>query len=392
MNEFGLAALIASASVEQFLKEVWMKRSTVFHGTPERLGALAHMPELHDLRAFFPGHQGKVFAFGPNGFRVGVAKEDVPEFHRTNHTLYFPSAKFGRPKLEALCASLARDVGCTANEVECELFYSRAGAQATMHYDFEENFNVLLAGKKRWLLADNQHVSNPPESYVPHTANGRISITHDLKSSEDLPSVMPGSSEVVETQAGSVVYFPAATWHETETLEDSVAIVFAVKRWTWRGLLLRNLTGKLLHDADFRGPIAGVDSDWGFSEDQRHQFEEVLRPRLLTALQSMSFDELFWNDGNRYAVPRDHTAHVEATADGAAVLVEHNGVVVHHLTVEAEHADFLRGICTFKGPFSMYKAARHRGRLSWETMRKILDGLCEEGALVNVATQWPSSY
>jgi ribosomal protein L16 Arg81 hydroxylase len=61
-------------------------------------------------------------------------------------------------------------------------------------------------------------------------------------------------SQAIELRPGSVLFLPRGYWHQTEVLEDSLALNLALLTPTWHSVFLGQLRNLLLNEAHWRAP------------------------------------------------------------------------------------------------------------------------------------------
>jgi [protein]-arginine 3-hydroxylase / protease len=110
------------------------------------------------------------------------------------------------------------------------LWIGAAGMVTPLHYDWNENFHVVISGHKRWTLfppaaARALHVPSKrlPPIFAP------IDIENpDLACFPRFASIQTGAL-VGELRAGDAVFIPVGWWHHVHTLEDTIAL----SQWCW---------------------------------------------------------------------------------------------------------------------------------------------------------------
>ena len=246
-----LASLMGIDSPDEFLSGAFPDDVAVAHGDVGRLGLPA---ELSDVRQLVKKRGLRFSVFGKRGFRVGVnSPGDALAFYDRGETLYIVGLDRAFPGLATACRRLASDLGVDPRYVHVEGFASPPGAGASMHYDFDVNFNVQIEGEKTWTIAPNEEVENPLRSH--HAKRGVVGV--GPFGGRPLPSKMPSNAATHRAVPGSVVFLPRGIWHETVVHSRSFAIAFVVKPPTVAKLLLAELEGRLRQRAEWRAYALG---------------------------------------------------------------------------------------------------------------------------------------
>mmetsp|Transcript_11405 Transcript_11405/g.16893 ORF Transcript_11405/g.16893 Transcript_11405/m.16893 type:complete len:257 (+) Transcript_11405:420-1190(+) len=114
-------------------------------------------------------------------------------------------------------------------QYEIETFVSQPSHITQTHFDFQHNFTIQLAGKKRWRIKASKETIYPLVGATPHFVNNS-NADHQLKLNKltnnhferrDAPK--EGYTEVV-MEEGSIMYFPPGLWHSVEAIGDSLSI------------------------------------------------------------------------------------------------------------------------------------------------------------------------
>jgi hypothetical protein len=69
---------------------------------------------------------------------------------------------------------------------------------------------------------------------------------------------MPPDAMTVDLRPGSVLFIPRGTWHDTETLQDSVALTLSYSVQSWADALLERLGAELRREPAWRAPATGL--------------------------------------------------------------------------------------------------------------------------------------
>jgi [protein]-arginine 3-hydroxylase / protease len=110
------------------------------------------------------------------------------------------------------------------------LWIGAAGMVTPLHYDWNENFHVVISGRKRWTLF-------PPgvsrDLYAPWKGLSPIFTPIDIEQPDfaSFPRFAraQAQAQVGELGAGDAVFIPVGWWHHAHTLEDTIAL----SQWCW---------------------------------------------------------------------------------------------------------------------------------------------------------------
>lgn len=248
----GLDALVPVLGARRFLADRWPEHAHVEHGPVERLA----LPRaLFDLERMVRAPEVRISLFGPDGFRASAANAgDALAFYEAGMTLYLVGLERSFPELRAWCRSLGAALDVDPAHIFVEGFASpAAGTGSSMHYDFDVNFNVQLAGEKVFRYAPNPQVVNPLRSLAVKKGERPMNPFDG----SPLPARMPRGAKRARMKPGSVIFLPRGCWHETVVQSASLAIAFVVKPPPLYSLFLRELTQRLTRSAPWRAYALG---------------------------------------------------------------------------------------------------------------------------------------
>jgi hypothetical protein len=250
-----LSSLVAPLSSDAFLKDYFLAgKHVVSPPQDDRFAMLKKIDALWDLPQLVQ-QMKEVDLFGPNGFRARVPGATAMAFYERGDTLYMTGVERILPELQQMTTVLASELGIPMNAIDIECFATKcAGAAATFHYDHEYNFQLQLQGDKRWRLADNTHIKNPllPHHHLAHPVEE--AYARELP----FPLEMPEPSDILDAPEGSVLFFPAGQWHQTEVLGPSFAVNIVLKPARWGEALMYAMKSFLMGHEGCRGYTFGA--------------------------------------------------------------------------------------------------------------------------------------
>jgi len=254
-----LARLLSPTSVAEFLSKKWPDEFQVSHGKMDRLQELTAIPELLDLDRLTLAYRKPITLWYPPSKDPRLSKrihdrkvssETALGFYEAGATLYFTDVEVFVPETRCILRQLERDLGLPPGCARLELFASRDRSGTPLHFDHELNFNVQLAGRKKWTVAKNTRVPYPLTHYKPIEGSPRGEARRYIP--DGLPSETSESTETFETEPGSVVFIPQGYWHSTVAQGDSIAIAVVIVPPAWLDLVLLAIRKRLIPQAGWR--------------------------------------------------------------------------------------------------------------------------------------------
>ncbi len=257
--EPSLAAVVAPASVNEFLEHYWKREVFYCPGSPRRvepvlreLGptAVAGLVWQSAHCAVLQSHSNERGSARPS---TAAALE---AYEKRGATLYcrmkndWPLARW----TSALAEELGEPpIGVTG------VFAVHAGNGTLPHYDWNENFTIQILGSKRWLVAGG-FVTHP-------VSNWRIGDPAPPYSDAACPpGEMPADAQEYLLTPGSVLYVPRGYLHQATAngTADSLSLSMSLPPTPWAVVLCTLLSERLLEDAEFREALCGAfGRGWG---------------------------------------------------------------------------------------------------------------------------------
>jgi 50S ribosomal protein L16 3-hydroxylase len=133
-------------------------------------------------------------------------------------SLYFLHLDRKVPMIRRLCRTIEQQSGCPSGSVQAQLFAAPRGSEIGLHYDHDDNINMLLRGAKEWSWGENTLERLP--------LAGAFFCELEARTNKPLASPSLESSSSV---AGDVRFIPRGYWHQTQSVEESVSITFAMR-------------------------------------------------------------------------------------------------------------------------------------------------------------------
>ncbi|WP_437839889.1 JmjC domain-containing protein [Sorangium sp. So ce1153] len=254
-----LAALVPPLQSDSFLKS-FPDQFFVHHGPLDRLGELADIPELGDVRALVRAFNDPVSVWYPDDEALEqrtygklLRAPDTIDYYERGALLQFNKVERWVYALEPVLRTLERELGIPSGAATCSLFASTVGGRVLPHFDTDPAFSVQLRGSKRWWVAPQTQVEQPLHNFVCGTPASLIGAYHD----GPLPEGMPADAQEIEMRPGSVLFLPRGTLHATRSHADSLAVTFDLQFSSYAQGLAQLLSAELHRSPRFRRPLLG---------------------------------------------------------------------------------------------------------------------------------------
>jgi bifunctional lysine-specific demethylase and histidyl-hydroxylase MINA len=144
----------------------------------------------------------------------------IEAYHDRGYTVRLPGVRALSPELLGFVRALEI---LLQQPVDASVFWSRAGAQAKIHYDNNDNFAIQLAGRKRW--------------YVSSDAAGLQNSWRDV--AEAAPH--HDRHRVIDVGPGDLLYIPRGLPHSVDATIDSIHVAILFTPMTLRAAMLAAL-------------------------------------------------------------------------------------------------------------------------------------------------------
>jgi ribosomal protein L16 Arg81 hydroxylase len=236
-----LAALLAPFSVEEFLAEVWGKRTLVVKGARGKFAALYSEAQWRANRAGeATGTYVDASLPGGHGVQELRPEEVVGKYEQGMLTTNFRLEEHN-PAIAELMNALHASFGLPMpvmrdryNGANC--FASKDGAGIKPHFDATHIFILQVVGAKRW------QVQREPGLVEPLVVSGQMEI--------DAPDLEQELS--VQLEEGDLLYMAPGTWHTTAAVGPSISLSLDLAQRTVLSLFLDVIRGVLANQPKWR--------------------------------------------------------------------------------------------------------------------------------------------
>jgi ribosomal protein L16 Arg81 hydroxylase len=378
LSQLTLSSLVDPLTEADFVERHFLpEQPFLSSGSVDRFAPLLKFPELNDLELLL-GKLQWVMLFGVGGFRAKVPASVGMDFYQRGDTLYLMNIETAVPEAMNVVSDIAMKLGIAPTAVSLEAFATRLpGAAASLHYDHDVNFQLLLKGRKRWTVQRNHHIRNPLgplhriDSPDEEAHASRLPFPRDLSEGES-----------VEATAGSVLFLPMAYWHQTVTEEESFAVNIALKPQRWAEAIGGAIVRRLLTLPDMRACSFGaVASDDTLPLLEARALEQFALARALAGevLGTLSIEEsAFARDDSVYAwTERTAGRTLQRDADGDYLACLRPGH--ERLDLDSALVPLVGKILPFVGRFTLHQLAYLEPQLTWSEICGLAEMMLENG-------------
>lgn len=281
-----LASIVAPLTADVFMRDYWPRKFYATTASSDRYHPLYEIPALNSTPLLLDKYASPVTLLRHDGFHTRVAdgRTALP-FYRQGFTCYLRDVAKYVPELQPIVAGLGREIGLPGSEIKCELFCSTGVSGASMHSDYDINFQLILRGHKRWMVAANENIVNQTSICLPDRLMPPDSLQRKLAHTLPFPEEMPDDAITIDLEAGGAVFLPRGFWHQTEAIGDCLSLNFVVKGPHWISVLCRALENELINDAAWRDFAYGVCGDEARRQEATASFATLLASFRETYLQ-----------------------------------------------------------------------------------------------------------
>jgi 50S ribosomal protein L16 3-hydroxylase len=288
----GISDLLGSTTLSTFRDHHWTPEvPCVSRASAPLLAELRAIDALASVDALLALPRVEVMAIGLDGRRDEVSTSDAKRVLSSGCNLYIIKLDSDLPDLRQLVAPLVAPLGFTANQVAVEAFAGGAQQISPRHYDYDVNFQILLAGRKTWRVQRNRHIQNPLRSYRPDL---RGDASHFQEEAYSIGRRTPTSDDdawaTYALDAGSVFFLPRGYWHEVTSETNTFALNIVLRGLTYTRALAAALAARLDRDPRFRAYLEGIEVGAELEPARTARFD-TLRAIAVEQLAEISLEE-----------------------------------------------------------------------------------------------------
>lgn len=252
----GLAGLVAPLSAEQFMAEYWQRRPLHVAGGPARL--------IHVTRLLFELELEQILAAvdlretliqptlelqrGPLADPGPPPSPDPATFmalYERGNQLYIAGSEI--PGVNEWIDRLSQDLGRLWSAGRGDIYATRAGGGADLHFDRNDNFTIQLRGRKLWMFSAEPCYPDPL-----HNSGDRDELPYDPSFAFDPASVDRAQLLSVMLEPGDMFYMPRGCLHGTHADEDSLSFNISLGAQSWAHVVLEGLHAWLVREPAWR--------------------------------------------------------------------------------------------------------------------------------------------
>lgn len=253
----GLASLIYPHDPARFLSEVWQQKALYVPGTAGRLGRLSELLFEFDLARILAAADLRATLVQPalheQRRRKGgdLLPAPMPEartlrlLYELGNQLYIATSSVAG--VEEWIERLSDDLGRVLVTGRGDVYATRVGGGADVHFDQNDNFTIQLTGHKVWRYSTERYLAEPL-----HNSGDLDPVPYEPTYTFDSARAEAGAFEEVVLGPGDMFYMPRAVLHATRAEEDSLSFNLSLGPQPWVEVLLDGLRARLVRDPDLR--------------------------------------------------------------------------------------------------------------------------------------------
>ena len=240
--------------IPQFVKAYSTQSPLMVHRKDHSAGPLIELPFLSSLEALLKSWRCPIEAHLPDvrdeASAIETSVQDAQKLFDNGMGLLFKEAQVLAPLMEEWLHDLRRELGISQlTQGRCLIYVTPDGKGTAPHFDQNINFVLQIYGTKKWIMAPNEHVTNPMSR---HTMGQHVDPELMSYLENPLPTSMPENAESYELKPGSLLFVPRGYWHSTEAEGDALSLNFTYTAPTWIDLLTAALRGRLAQSPEWR--------------------------------------------------------------------------------------------------------------------------------------------
>lgn len=379
----GLASLVAPVPPARFLSEVWQRHPLHVSGTEARLEHLAALFHDFDLDRLLRAADLRATVVQPPlavqraHDRRAALPSPLPDANTlrllfdVGSQLYLATSQL--PGVSDWIVAVSNDLGRLCATGRGDLYATRAGGGADLHFDQNDNFTVQLQGTKRWFYGTSVAYSEPL-----HNSGTAQGVPYDPTFAFDATVLRKGPLQEVVLEPGDVFYMPRGVLHGTEASEDSLSFNLSFDPQPWLDVVLH-----ALRDAGQRIALLRASATW---DRQRAMAPLQALQDLVAGLRPDDVcggpgprTEPTWNGAPLRRNPLVWWWCAEPEADPVVVEIETPAGRTTQLALPALLLGFLRELPSDAGPVDL--APLHQLLDDDHDVREVVDALVAAGLL-----------
>jgi ribosomal protein L16 Arg81 hydroxylase len=251
----GLEGLVWPYRRDEFMRDYWQRRPLYVKGTERRLPHLRELLLGFDVeRILAAADLDRTIVQPPleqqraPGERPAPRGSDVPSLlrlHAQGNQLYIATS--GVPGVSDWVARLSQDLGRVWSTGQGDVYATRAGGGADIHFDRNDNFTIQLQGRKLWYFSSEPYYAQPL-----HNSGETEALPYDPTFVFDPSRIDTGRLEEVVLGPGDMFYMPRGFLHGTRADEDSLSFNLSLGAQPWADVLLEGLRARLIREPGWR--------------------------------------------------------------------------------------------------------------------------------------------
>jgi ribosomal protein L16 Arg81 hydroxylase len=253
----GLESLVWPHDRSSFLRDYWQRRPLHIEGSQERLPVLARTFFDFDVeRILGAADLGRTIVQPPlEEQRRRTPRDPLPApapevktlmlLYALGSQLYVATS--GVPGVEEWIERVSRDLGRIWPAGRGDIYATRKGGGADIHFDGNDNFTIQLQGHKVWFFSSEPYCEQPL-----HNSGELEGVPYDPTYAFDPARIDATRLEEVVLGPGDMFYMPRGFLHGTRAGEDSLSFNLSLGAQPWADVLLEGLRAYLICDPRMR--------------------------------------------------------------------------------------------------------------------------------------------
>jgi ribosomal protein L16 Arg81 hydroxylase len=274
----GLDSLVWPHEASAFVRDYWQQRPLHLAGSVSRLTRLAELLFAFDLEHILAAADLRQTIVQPPLEEQRRASPEAPLpvpmpevqtlllLHALGSQLYVAASRVGG--VAEWFERLSRDLGRVWSDGRGDIYATREGGGARMHFDQNDNFTIQLVGRKVWFFSSERYSAEPL-----HNAGEREGVPYDPTYAFDPGRLDPAQLQEVVLAPGDMFYMPRGFLHGTRADEDSLSFNLSLGPQPWADVLLEGLRAFLIRDARMR---EGAMRDRATARDRADLFKRLV--------------------------------------------------------------------------------------------------------------------
>lgn len=334
-----------------------------------KLQALNFLQSAEDTIKFFAEscHSWRPGYVLPSRQKVD-AKTALSDFHN-GATIYISNLHRRHLLFQQMSDEISSLLGIPRHTVDAQAFLNPANSDVPLHYDHDDNINILLRGKKEWTLS--------PRSDSTLETSGKF--FHEMTAEEQSSEVFQMSHSEAVTRTG--FYVPRGYWHQTHSKSECFAISFAIRPPYAFEVFLKLLAAELHQHSEcnaFHYPAINEESNMQNLSNVLERAKEVVSRMTVTPREFSQGTEV-----SRFKVNPNKTKDITVwSAKEYEYTKQSTPLVVHE-----DAADTVSRILNYPDIFTLDAEFARQFNCGISTLKSLIKSLIKAGLILQITNE-----